>query len=209
MIVHSRSWESASIKICDEIGANVIKIKNRNVVLTIIVGTLSRYTTSDHPETSPARGDCGRSSGGRCRRSGETSRMQTWSWLCLGSSTGLWVDVVFGRPRAARMTVPCVLCVLRLHCLLFLCPPCFPCFLFVDLYLSCRVVPRFGLHQRDVNYICATLLQLDAFVNAAISRVKERVSGPLQKAQLGRRAARIVIVASGWRGYMSRGCTSM
>jgi hypothetical protein len=74
---------------------------------------------------------------------------------------------------------------------------------------------RWGTHlcalgERNVDYICVALLQLDAFVNAAISRVRERdFSGPLQKARLGERDARIVIVDSGWRGDTSRGCASM
>jgi hypothetical protein len=74
---------------------------------------------------------------------------------------------------------------------------------------------RWGTHlrapvERNVDYLCVALLQLDAFVNAAITRVRERVfSGPLQKARLGERDARVVIVASGWRGNTSRGCASM
>jgi hypothetical protein len=68
---------------------------------------------------------------------------------------------------------------------------------------------RSGLPQWDVDYVCAAVLQLDVFVNTAISRVKERGSGPLQKARLGERDARIVMVASGWREDTSRGCASM
>jgi hypothetical protein len=37
------------------------------------------------------------------------------------------------------------------------------------------------------------LLQLDAFVIFSISRVKKWVSGPLQKARLGRRVVCIVV----------------
>jgi hypothetical protein len=74
---------------------------------------------------------------------------------------------------------------------------------------------RWGTHlcalgERNVDYLCAALLQLDAFVNAAISRVREKAfSGPLQKARLGERDASIVIVASGWRGDTSMGCAAM
>jgi hypothetical protein len=52
-------------------------------------------------------------------------------------------------------------------------------------------VKRWGAHlcalvERNVDYLCVAPLQLDAFVNAAITRVRERVfSGPLQKARLG------------------------
>jgi hypothetical protein len=67
-----------------------------------------------------------------------------------------------------------------------------------------------ALVERNVDYLYVALLQLDAFVNAAITRVRERdFSGPLQKARLGERDARIVIVASGWRGDTSRECASM
>jgi hypothetical protein len=91
---------------------------------------------------NPARGDWGRSSGGRFGRSGETStRMQSWSWLRLGFFTGLWIDVAFGRPRPARGSVLRMLYVRHLSRLLFLCLPCFRCFLFVHLYLSPRVDP--------------------------------------------------------------------
>jgi hypothetical protein len=62
-----------------------------------------------------------------------------------------------------------------------------------------------GLAQRDVNYPCAVLPQLDAFVNSAISYVKERISGPLQKAQLGWYVLCIIVVVSGWQGNASRG----
>jgi hypothetical protein len=74
---------------------------------------------------------------------------------------------------------------------------------------------RWGTHlsalgERNVDYLCVALLQLDAVVNVAITRVKERVfSGPLQKARLGERDARIVIAGSGWRGDTSMGCASM
>jgi hypothetical protein len=69
---------------------------------------------------------------------------------------------------------------------------------------------RSALGERNIDYLCAALLQLDVFVNAAITRVRERdFSGPLQKARLGERDARIVIVASGWREDTSRGCASM
>ena len=69
---------------------------------------------------------------------------------------------------------------------------------------------EFALGQRDVDYLCAALLQLAAFANLAISRVKQRISScPLQKARLCRQAARIVIVALGLRGDRSRGCESM
>jgi hypothetical protein len=74
---------------------------------------------------------------------------------------------------------------------------------------------RWGTHlcalvEQNIDYLCVALLQLDAFVNAAISRVRERVfSGPLQEVRLGERDARIVMIASGWRGDTSRGCVSM
>jgi hypothetical protein len=56
-----------------------------------------------------------------------------------------------------------------------------------------RETYRFSPCQRDVDCCCAVLLQLDAFVIFSISRVKKWVSGPLQKARLGRRVVCIVV----------------
>jgi hypothetical protein len=64
----------------------------------------------------------------------------------------------------------------------------------------------FGLPQWDVDYLCSALPQLDAFINSAMSHVKERISGPLQKARVGWYVLCIVVVASGWQGNASRGC---
>jgi hypothetical protein len=62
--------------------------------------------------------------------------------------------------------------------------------------------------QRDVNYCGVMLMQFDAFVISSISRVKEWVSGPLQKAWLGRRIGCIVVDALEGRDA-ARGCASM
>jgi hypothetical protein len=158
------------------------------------------------------RGACGISDDDICSgRSGGANRMRFWGRHSLNFFAGLLGDIALGRLRAARRSV---LRVLRLSCLLFLCLPRIPCFFFVHLYFSPRVDPLHdicrvehpdgkkgthgsGLPQRDVDYLSAALLQLDAFVNLA---VEERVSGPPQKARLSWYVLCIVVVALEWRG---------
>jgi hypothetical protein len=55
-----------------------------------------------------------------------------------------------------------------------------------------------GLCQRDVDYCWAMLLQL-GFIVLSIPHVKERVSGPLQKARLGWGVICTMVIAAGWR----------
>jgi hypothetical protein len=142
------------------------------------------------------RGACGISGNGRrVGRSGDADGMRFWGRQGLSIFAGLLGDISLGRPQAARKRFLCVLCVLCIPCLVFLCLPRIPCFLFVNLHLSCRVVPLHdicrverpdgkkgthgpGLPQRDVDYFCAALRQLDVFIILSISRVKEWVSGP-------------------------------
>jgi hypothetical protein len=139
---------------------------------------------------------CRISDSDRCGgRSGDAIRVRVWSWRGVSVFAGLLDDIALGRPQAARRRFLCVLCVLCIPCLVFLCLPRIPCFLFVNLHLSCRVVPLHdicrverpdgkkgthgpGLPQRDVDYFCAALRQLDVFIILSISRVKEWVSGP-------------------------------
>ena len=48
-MIARRSWESTSVRVCEENGDNVIvntDLKNRNGILMMIVGILSRYATS-------------------------------------------------------------------------------------------------------------------------------------------------------------------
>jgi hypothetical protein len=188
----------------------------------ITVGILSRRTTNGWPKASPVRGACGISGNDRCGgRSGDVNRMRFWDWRSLSFVAGLMGSIAFGRMRAARRSVLHVLCVLCVPGFLFLfllhCNPLLFLFLLLHLYLSPRVDPlhdicrcrvehlryiykethRFSPCQWDVDYCGTTLMQLDAFVMSSISRVKERVPDPLQKAWLGQHIACIVVVALG------------